>query len=74
MVQTANQVWSSRVSRRPATAAIERKSGILLAEPDLNELYTYIRTGTDFASRSNPYPNSPARHEHRASRLRKTDL
>jgi len=31
----------------PASASIERKSGILLAEPDLNELFTYIRTGTE---------------------------
>jgi hypothetical protein len=31
----------------PGTASIERKSGVLLAEPDLNELFTYIRTGTE---------------------------
>jgi LysM repeat protein len=31
----------------PETASIERKSGILLAPADINELYTYIRTGTE---------------------------
>ncbi len=30
----------------PESASIERKSGILLAPSDINELYTYIRTGT----------------------------
>jgi LysM repeat protein len=32
-------------------AAAERQSGILLAEADLNELYTYIRTGTELRLR-----------------------
>jgi LysM repeat protein len=35
----------------PDEASVERKSGILLAQADLNELYTYIRTGTELRLR-----------------------
>jgi len=36
---------------KPEEASVERKSGILLAQADLNELYAYIRTGTELRLR-----------------------